>query len=284
MNFRLLLRGLLATTLACFMGSCQKPSGWAVYYGSQTPTSVLEAYQLVVLDRLYPFDIAPLKGKGRQVLGYVSLGEVTVNDPWFARAQEGGIVGKENTFWKGSFTVDIRQPLWQQILLEEVLPPLFARGFDGVMLDTLDSPLLLEQLQPPQLGMIDAAERLVASIREAYPQAVIVQNRGYTALERTAPLLNYVLAESTFTAYDGATQKHYLRNEKDQRYALDFIHKAKLISPGLKVLGLEYWDITDAETIARLKEMMIKNKMLPYISTLALDKVHTYPKQKRIAK
>lgn len=274
MNFRLFFKSLLAAIVTCFLSSCQKPSGWVVYYGAQAKPEVLEAYRIVVLDRLYPHDISTLKSPERQVLGYVSMGEVTIHDPWYARAKEGGLLGVENQYWKGSFTVNIRDPLWQKILEEEILPPLFARGFDGVMLDTLDSPLLLEQLTPPEPGMRDAAEHLVARIRELYPEAVIVQNRGYTALEQTAPYLNYVLAESTFTGLDSATGKHYLRNEKDQRYALDFIHKARLTSPGLQVLGLEYWEQDDTETIRQLKEKMIKNRMLPYISTLALDKVH----------
>ena len=271
MNFRLYINGLLCYILLVFATSCQKPSGWAVYYGDTAKPKAFTAYELVVLDRLYPYSLKRLKKNETKVIAYVSLGEITVNDPWYAEAKAGGLLLHENSGWKGSYVVDIRNPLWQKIIIEEVLPPLVSRGFNGFMLDTLDSALVLEKDKP---GMGKAAIQLVQMIRETYPAAVIIQNRGYEVLQETAPMLNYVLAESTFTNFDSARRKHVLREPVDQEYALNYIHKAQAKAPGMRLLGLEYWDPEDKKTQEQIKEKMSKNNMLPYISTRLLVEVH----------
>ena len=251
--------------------SCQNPTGWAVYYGDTLKPRKLNAYGLVVLDRLYPYNIKRLKDNDTQVVAYVSLGEVTVNDPWYAKAKEEGLLLQENPHWKGSYVVDIRNPLWHQMIMEQVLPPLIARGFEGVMLDTLDSPLALEQQKP---GMRAAAIGLVTEIREGYPQLILIQNRGYTVLEDTAPMLNYALAESTFTNYDSVQNKLLIRDQAEKDYALNYLRKAKAKAPGLRILGLEYWEPEDAKMRAQLSKEMCVNNMIPFISTRALNQIH----------
>lgn len=271
MNFRLYIKGLLWTLLLVFATSCQKPGGWAVYYGDTVKPRALTSYEMVVLDRLYPFSLKKLKKNDTKVIAYVSLGEITVNDPWYTKAKAEGLLLAENPGWKGSYVVDIRNPLWQQIVMEEVLPPLVSRGFNGFMLDTLDSPLVLEKEKP---GMGKAAIQLVETIRKIYPAAVIIQNRGYEVLEETAPMLNYVLAESTFTNFDSAQKKHILRDPAEQQYALNYIRKAQAKAPAVRLLGLEYWDPADIKTEGQLIEKMSQNNMLPYISTRMLVQIH----------
>lgn len=279
MNFRLLLNSLLCSLCVIFASACHKPEGWAVYYGGATPPDDLDRYAIVILDRLYPYDIGDLKDSGVTVIGYISAGEVTVNDPWYEEAKAAGLLLSENPFWKGSFTVDIRNPLWQEILLEKAIPPLIARGFDGIMLDTLDSPLVVnvEEMKP-------AATALVGAIRETYPQHILIQNRGYQALEDTAPMLNYLIAESTFTGYDAETKKHILSTKADQDWIFNFINKGKKISPTLKILGLEYWDVDDVKMTAELTNKMKNKGFIPYVSTLSLNKIYPQPNQKGLAK
>ena len=279
MNFRLLLNGLLCSLCMIFASACQKPEGWAVYYGGATPPEHLDSYAIVILDRLYPYDIQELKDEGVTVIGYISAGEVTVNDPWYEEVKAAGLLLKENPFWKGSFTVDIRNPLWQQILIEKAIPPLIAHGFDGIMLDTLDSPIVIDVNT-----MKPAAAALVSSIRGAYPEQILIQNRGYQALEDTAPMLNYLIAESTFTSYDAVTKKHILSTKADQDWIFNYINKGKKISPTLKILGLEYWDVEDAKMTIELVNKMKNNGFLPYVSTMSLNKIYPQPDQKRLAK
>ena len=244
--------------------------GWAVYYGDTAKPKVFTSYKLVVLDRLYPFSLKKLIKNDTQVAAYVSLGEITVNDPWYQDAKKQGLLLEENPHWPGSYVVDIRDPLWQRMVIQDVIPPLIQRGFTGLMLDTLDSPLAQEEHKP---GMARAAVRLVAAIRLAYPQLTLIQNRGYAAVEETAPFLNYILAESTFTNFDPAQKKHILRSKEEEDYALNYIHRAQAKAPWVQVLGLEYWDPVDIKTEEMLTKKMLENNMLPYISTRTLVQV-----------
>lgn len=270
MYFRLCTNRLICLFALAFATSCSEPVGWAAYYGDNASPRQLNDYGLVVLDRHYPYDLKTLKNNHTRVIGYLSIGEVTTGDPWFEKTKSNGLLLHENPRWKGSHTVDIRNPLWQQIILQEALPSLLSQGFEGVMLDTLDSPLALEKTKA---GMHAAAKRLVKEIRQNYPQLIIIQNRGYEVLEDTAPDLNYVIAESTFTNVGGDDHKYLLREQAEQDYALNYLQKARAAAPKLRVLGLEYWDPSDKKMNVQLFEKMCKNNMLPFVSVPSLNQI-----------
>ena len=260
--------------LMLLAGGCQKPFSWAIDYSAATRPYAFSQYSLVVVDRLYPYALAPLKEKGVKVVGYVSLGEVKAGDPWFEKAKAAGLVLAENPYWKGSYTVDIRKPEWQAIVLGDILPELVSKQFDGFMFDTLDSPLAQEAALP---GMKAAAISLVWRIRNAYPKQVLIQNRGYTVLPEVAAALDYVLAESTFTDYDTAKEVYRHRDTEGTGYILKYIKQAQMISPRLQVLGLEYWNPEDHAGKQQIIDAMRLQGFFPYISTPKLDRIHPQP-------
>jgi hypothetical protein len=97
-------------------------------------------------------------------------------------------------------------------------------------------------------------------------------------------MLNYLIAESTFTGFDAVTKKHILSMKADQDWIFNYINKSKKTSPALKILGLEYWDVDDAKMTAELTNKMKNKGFLPYVSTLSLNKIYPQPDQKRLAK
>ena len=56
-----------------------------------------------------------------------------------------------NPDWPG-VRVDIRDQRWQEVLLREELPPLIQGGYDGVMLDTIDTVPYLEAKDPARFA------------------------------------------------------------------------------------------------------------------------------------
>jgi len=64
----------------------------------------------------------------------------------------------------GSWLVDIRDKDWQSLLLETVIPNIFAKGFHGLFLDTVDKAAYLEEKDPKNLQLSDKVVEDLASV------------------------------------------------------------------------------------------------------------------------
>ena len=105
--------------------------------GAGAPGGVREAHH-------HP-PLAPPKAIGLEVFGYLSLGEAERGRRRFAQAEAAGVLLDANPDWPRAHHVDLRSPAWRDIVLDRLIPPILAQGFDGVFLDTLDDCAFLEQ-------------------------------------------------------------------------------------------------------------------------------------------
>src|SRR3546814_15718708 len=78
----------------------------------------------------------------------MSLGEMASWRPDFAAVKASGVLLDENPHWPGSYFVDRRNPAWQKRILDTSAPAVWAQGFHGFFLDTVDDPGHLEPLDP----------------------------------------------------------------------------------------------------------------------------------------
>ena len=169
---------------------------WVAFYGQTADEDVLATYDLVVLDPMFLGSLERVAGQGSRICGYLSLGEARNTDPVFGRIPS-GILLEENRAWPGTWRLDIRDPAWRDLVVRDVIPAIAAKGFTGLLLDTLDTPPYLEQVDPVRhRGMRQAAIDLVRTIRLAWPKMTIVLNRGYAIIPNVADVVDAVLAES----------------------------------------------------------------------------------------
>lgn len=184
-----------------FGAQAQKP--WAVYYSDQLPLEAFRPFGLLVLDSKYHPPLEPLSAQGKTLLGYISLGEVEEHRYYYGEVKAEGILLMENKFWPGSFFVDVRDPRWARRVLEELIPRLLQRGFDGIFIDTMDNPPHLEREDPKKYrGMTDAAVNLLRSIRRHFPNIPIMLNRGYDLYDQGGAYVDMLLGESVYADYD----------------------------------------------------------------------------------
>ena len=156
-----------------------------------------------------------------------------------------------------------------------------AKGFTGLMFDTLDTPPYLEQLSPQFRGMTQAAIDLVRAIREAYPHLKLVMNRGYAILPHVVSSIDAVIAESLLTSGSGietATPDGggYVWNEpKSVAQQLSLLMPAR--DRNIPVLSLDYWQPSDTQTIAKiyLQERLLSHH--PYVTTSLLNQIIPEP-------
>ncbi len=252
---------------------------WLAYYSNEASPADFRDYDLLVLDSDYRPALAPLSEHGKTLLGYLSLGEAEQYRHHFAAVKEQGLLLQENPNWEGSFFLDIRERVWTERVIYELIPYLLHQGFDGVFLDTLDSPLHLEREDPQRYsGMGEAAVELVRTIRRQFPYLKIMLNRAYEILPRVSGDIDMVLGESVYADYDFSS-KTYKRVPKDlYERQLAYLNQARQINPQLKVYTLDYWEPEDKHGVAEIYRAQRANGFIPYVATVALDRIVSEPR------
>ncbi len=248
---------------------------WLCNYGTSFGPAEYGRFDLVVLDGLrHPPLVRREPGKP-VLLGYVTVGESDPSSPTWMLAQNQGFVAGTNDNW-GSLVIDMRSAKWQAILLDLVIPKVLAQGFDGILLDTIDSALALAEGKDAAkyYGMRESILEFLRTVRTRYPNIHICMNRGLELLPEAAPFINSLLIEDLSYEYD-FDKKEYRAVKQQVRQALvAAARKGLAANPALTVLTLDYATPDQKERIKAAISYSRSKGFVPYVSTLALDKVY----------
>ena len=188
----LLARGALATSVPDVTT--------AFFYGRPVPPTLFLHYDRVVIDpEALP---SPPSGPGirAQTLAYVALGEVAHTRSWYPQVDRRWLLG-ENPAWQ-SDVVDQTRPEWRAFLLAKVMDPLWQRGFRGFFLDALDSYDGVLRDPAARRAQADALATTIRAIAARYPGVTLVLNRGFDVLDRVAPVVAGLAAESLYGGWN----------------------------------------------------------------------------------
>ncbi len=267
------------STLLGFVRAQPPSFRWAVYYADAAAPEAFAPFDMVVFDSDRHPDLGPLHARKALAIGYLSVGEVHRTRSYFDEVSRQGLLLDENPTWPGAFAVDIRDRRWHARILDELVPAILARGFDGVFLDTVDTGTDLERRDRVRFaGATLATIELVRAIKRRYPSAVVVLNRGYDILPAVENSVDMVLAESLVTAWDFQNNRARMAPAPQHQAESAMLRQAAERNPKLKLLALEYWPPEDG---AALKEIYAKVRALgfaPYVATVALDRVVPEPR------
>jgi uncharacterized protein (TIGR01370 family) len=255
------------------------PKNWVVYYGDELPPETFSPYDVVVFDSSAHPTLRPLQNRGKTLLGYLSIGEAEDYRDDFQTIKKMGVLLNENKDWPGHYYVDIRNPEWTKYLVEVKIPQILFQRFDGIMFDTLDSPLYLEELYPQKYaGMREAAVNLIKEIRMQYPQIKLMLNRGMDVMPEAAPQLDYFLLETTMA--DINFEKKTYKWFPESVYAEVAVEgkAAQEANPDLQVVTLDYWKPEDKDGLRKIYKTQRENGFIPYVATVDLMSVIEEPK------
>ncbi|MGE9293282.1 MAG: endo alpha-1,4 polygalactosaminidase, partial [Puniceicoccales bacterium] len=133
----------------------------------------------------------------------------------------------------------VRDPAWRSFVIDKLVTPIRDQGYDGLFLDTVDSFELLIQKEPQaEVALHAAMVRLLKEIRGAFPEGVIVMNRGLPLLESVKDAVDGVLVESVFQTFDFDKNAYAAVPESDTAWLLEQLGKAKAL--GYEVFVLDY--------------------------------------------
>jgi hypothetical protein len=238
---------------------------YIVYYGAGRAAD-LARYDLAITqpDTLTAKELTQLKAQGTLVVAYLSIGEVEPDRPWYSdgRVDQAWVLG-QNENW-GSYYVDAGQPGWQKLMVA-LVGEYLQKGFDGVFLDTVDTVDLFPATTP---GMI----ALVQALRQSYPDALLVQNRGFAVMDQTASVMDAVMFEDLSTTYNFEAKSYgYADNSAT---AADL---AKLKQrTGLTILALDYVPPDNPGGAARAVAIAQGYGFVPAVSVINLDDLPDY--------
>lgn len=248
-------------------GPPQQPiQSWAAYYNHVLPAQAFRELDLVVFDRHQHPDLKPLKGK-TITLAYVSMGEVPHDVPERPRLEREDAILDKNNNWN-THIVDLTSPTWQRMVMIYVDLAMGA-GFDGIMLDTLDSPLEWAKNKSPEadMAMQEAALQLIRDIRLKHPTIKIMLNRGFTIINKVAPDVNYILAESILTRRDDSTGQYGFFPASTYAELASQLNTLRKQKPTISVLTLDYWNINDAHGMKKVYTKQRESGFTAYVTT-----------------
>lgn len=194
------------------------------YYGDFD--DVQKEFDVAIMhsNTLYNHEEADAKAKvkemqdaGTYVISYITIGEddsLNIADG----LGEGGYASyyiyengfpKMNANW-GSYFVDAGNPVWQKRVLDEA-GRILSYGVDGLFLDTVDTV----DVRPESLGGL---VELIRLLKETYPEAKLVANRGFNLLKYVTQYIDGLMFESFNSTINFTTQKVDDLNEADVEY------------------------------------------------------------------
>jgi uncharacterized protein (TIGR01370 family) len=260
-------------TLLCCLTGCSQINNsptvirnWAVYYSNALPASAFEGLDLVVFDRRYHPDFKTLQPRTK-VLAYVSMGEIYDDVSEKDDLARDNLLLFKNEKWN-SHAVDLTSGRWQR-MIKFYVEDAISRGFDGVMLDTVDSPLYWAKQENPirYQAMQVAARNIIRDIRAQHPDKKIMLNHGLSILEQVEPDLDYALAESILTHKDDFTGQFQWLQAKAYANAVAQLHTIVARTGNIQVLTLDYWDMGDGDGVQRIYKQQRASGFTPYVTT-----------------
>lgn len=236
---------------------------YVIYYGVGRADR-MEGFDLAIVqpETLAGRDLPDLKARGVLVIVYLSVGEAEPWRPWWAKVDPAWLLGK-NENW-GSYYVDTRQPGWQKLIIEQA-GMFLAAGYDGLFLDTVDTA---ERYWQTRSGMI----ALIEGLRSAYPDALLVQNRGFNLAPSEAGVIDGLMAEGLSTSYD-FTNKTYRQIDNP---ALASRLTQLREQTGVVILSLDYAAPEDKAGAARAVQIAREYGFIPAVSVILLNDIPDY--------
>lgn len=250
---------------------------WVCYYGSNREVLAIPGKDLLILDADSIGPLTQEEKKGRICLAYLSLGEAESYRWFWDEIKDEPWIGGENPHWPGAHLIDVRAEAWQSLLIKRVARRHLERGYDGFLLDTLDTADTLMNHEPLLYeGVHSAMVTIVRRLREAYPHAILVANGGLSMIRGTAPYLDGVLYEGIYSTYDFTTKTYRRRTDAERTWIQERL--SRVIPYELPILALEYVDPSHPEEAASIEAMARAAGFPPYLTQIDL---HSFPGEKR---
>jgi len=257
-------------------GACAGYESYAICYDAKPPVSKLLEFEAVVLDPKVSVDIKKLRKKGVSVFSYLSVGEINKATKEYKLFLDKKIMAGENPDWKGSFYVDVSSPEWRAHILETAIPEIVKKGFNGLFLDTLDSPSRLTASDPKKYPKMNQYLcELIKDIRVKFPKLEIIANNFEGHADEIGPYVDGFNVEELISAYNFKNKSYGKIDGSESR---ERIRRLKKVSEkyGVQIFVVDYVSPGNKKTAVFVYNKIKELGFVPYISTVDLNKISSH--------
>jgi polysaccharide biosynthesis protein PelA len=240
----------------------------AFYYGATPPIEALTRYDIAVLEPDSGFRPRDHVLPCTQWFAYASVGEITTQRPYYADLPKDWLLG-HNENW-GSRVVDQSRAGWPAFFVRHVIDPLWARGYRGFFLDTLDSYQLVTSTDAGRASQRDGIVRVIRAIRARHPAARLILNRGFELLPQLHAEVSAVAFESLYSGWNQAQSRYVPVAEADRDWLLTMAQTVRT-QYGLPVISIDYCAPDDAECARRIARNIASHGIVPFVTDGALQ-------------
>ena len=203
-------------------------------------------------------------------LAYLRVGEADPRRPYWPAVRGKSFLIEPNPEWPDNIRVDVRDAHWQEVLLRDEVPRLMKLGFDGLMLDTIDTAPYLENKDPGRFaGSRQALRDWMRRLRESFPRAVVIANGG-AALVDAAPFVDGFVIEGVFSIFDQGRRVYRATTDAERTWKLGAIARARDVARK-PVFSIEYADVGDVALSRWAFQESVRHGFRPYVGVRDLN-------------
>lgn len=241
----------------------------AFFYGPRPPAALLRQFDRVVLepDNVQPGELPGITAAGARAYAYLSIGEVGPERAGFETLEPAAVLGR-NTGWN-SAVMDLSAESWISHVLNRS-DELRAAGYDGLFLDTMDSFNLAAETKAARAEQAAALARLIVRLAQRHPDMKLIANRGFEVIDRIAPHLEAVAAESLYARWNNHDQRYQSVPAADREWLLARLGEVRE-RHGLDVIAIDYVPPAERARAREVASAIARHGIVPWVATPALD-------------
>lgn len=256
-----LLRLLLAIVLSALCSHLAATPSVALFYGDRLKALEFRIFDIVVVEPDHGHDPARFQRSGSALYAYASVAEVQSSRPYFKDIPKSWLLAR-NGDWD-SEVVDQTPAAWPDFFAERVIAPLWAKGYRGFFLDTLDSYRLAKKFdeQAQQDGLV----RVIETLHKRFPGIRLILNRGFEIVPRLRDKVQMVAAESLFQAWNAGSKRYEEVKPNDREWLLGQLLTVR-DQYGIPVLAIDYVAPHKRELARQTAEKIRALGIIPYVA------------------
>ncbi|MFO1390750.1 MAG: bifunctional glycoside hydrolase 114/ polysaccharide deacetylase family protein [Agitococcus sp.] len=260
---------LFLQCLLCSLVYANTSPSVALFYGANPPLAELRAFDVAVVDPNHA-NIHPQSYNSQysQLFAYVSVGEVHPSKPYFKQIPKSWLKS-QNQAWQSTI-IDQSVTEWPQFFANTVIAPLWDQGYRGFFLDTLDSYQLIAKTPEQKKQQEAGLKNLIREIKQRWPEAKLIFNRGFEILPEVHNLAWMVAAESLYQSWNAKTQSYQAVTTQDRTWLsqkLQNIHQQYQ----LPILAIDYVPTPQRELARQTAAKIKKLGFSAWVSNPTLD-------------
>lgn len=237
----------------------------AIYYGNSFPLAEFKVFDIVVVDPDHDNQPLDYRRPYSQLYAYAAVAEAHPGRAYFPKIPDAWKIAR-NSDWD-SVVIDQSPADWPVFFAEQVIAPLWARGYRGFFLDTLDSYRLAASFdeKAQQAGLI----RVIEMLHHRFPGIKLILNRGFEIVPSVRDKIQMVAAESLFRGWNARTAQYVEVPVTDREWLLGqlrTIHERD----GLPILVIDYVPPHDRAATRSTAEKIRRLGFTPWVSDQAL--------------